>query len=499
MSRVIVYTPAYNAEKTLHRTVDSVLAQTYTDFVYYLLDNAATDNTHEIVKEYAEKDKRIVPLYNEINWRGNWISDVIKNHNDDCYFCELDADDEYAPDFLEKMLAFIDKEHLDIAACGSYFLDAQKLKYYPPRKINQNLILEGNAFNNYLSQYYQFMRTIWGKVYSLSVIRRPFYKNYKVTRYGSDTLFTIGAFYNANRIGILAEPLHKYYIFPQTVSSQFNENRITSDRVLLDATRDFLISKCGTINHENLNFLFMVYFFAIRDTINTLFSAQMTVTDKLCRLRDIFQSQQTQELFQRTDLEENRNEMSGQVAVWVLSQKEARSGTDLETAADILAAMGVYPSEISNWQQFQVFMLLTKMKDKLTKMGFPHRVDAQIVSSASKSTFLAGLSAEFLTFFREIASSILQNDEKKALSQIEDTIAQRADIPSEYIEAFLTLGLNLSAKLKHTNDFIYIKKLQISLFIDLSRIDEAQEALADWDKILPDDIDFKKLRMRLTQ
>jgi len=107
MSKIIIYTPAYNAEKTLRRAVDSILNQTHKEFIYYLLDNASTDGTYEIIKEYAKNDKRIIPLHNEINWVGNGIYEVLKNYGKDCYFCALDADDEYTPNFLEKMLFFI--------------------------------------------------------------------------------------------------------------------------------------------------------------------------------------------------------------------------------------------------------------------------------------------------------------------------------------------------------------------------------------------------------
>ena len=84
MSKIIIYTPAYNAEKTLRRAVDSILNQTHKEFIYYLLDNASTDGTYEIIKEYAKNDKRIIPLHNEINWVGNGILDIIKNHENDC-------------------------------------------------------------------------------------------------------------------------------------------------------------------------------------------------------------------------------------------------------------------------------------------------------------------------------------------------------------------------------------------------------------------------------
>lgn len=507
MCEVIIYTPAYNAEKTLRRTVDSVLAQTHTDFIYYLLDNAATDGTGAIIREYADRDGRIVPLYNETNYSGNWVLDVIENHSGDSYFCMLDADDEYTPDFLEKMLAFMREYRLEVAACGNDFIDALTNSPVGVRKPEQDLILDDiSGFNKHFRQYHQFMRTVWGKMYTVSVLRK--YKPGPILRYGGDTLFVLETFRNAGRVGLLAESLHKYYIYPKSVSYQFDEKRIASDQILFDKACEFLALKCGKVSRENMNFLFHVYLNAIRDTMRILLDAQISISEKLLSLREIFHSRQTQELLQWTGAAEQKDELLRQAAVWVLSQAEARTSANLEIAADILAAMGMYPTRAGGWQDGQVFLLLTEIKDRLRKKETSENkesgnkdstanVDAQIVSVASGSPLLSGLDGGFLTYFRDIVFSILQNNEKKALEQIEETIAREPDIPDEYVEHILALGLKLSTKLEYTGDFIYFKKLQISLLIDLSRTDEARDELADWDEVLPDDMDFKKFRKRL--
>lgn len=433
MSKIIIYTPAYNAEKTLRRAVDSILNQTHKEFIYYLLDNASTDGTYEIIKEYAKNDKRIIPLHNEINWVGNGIYEVLKNYGKDCYFCALDADDEYTPNFLEKMLFFIKNENLDIAACGSDFVDMQTNKHLGMRLLKKNLILDEEKFDRYFPTYHQFMRTIWGKVYSISVLRRPEYKRYKQPGYGNDTLFAMNAFYNANRVGILSESLHKYYVSPKSVSYQFDKNRTKSDRVLFDAACDFLISKCGAVSDENLNFLWIVYFNAIKDTLNVLLNAQISVSDKFEYLLDIFQSRHTQELIKWPGAKAEKNRLFSQAASRMLSS----------------------------------------------------------------SPYLVGLEVEFLCYFKDIVFSILQNDEENALSQIIELIAEGTEIPDEYVESLMLLALNLSAKLELHDYFIYFKKLQISLLIELSKINEAIEEFADWDEVLSDDIDFKNLKERL--
>jgi glycosyltransferase involved in cell wall biosynthesis len=51
--------PVYNGEKFLEKCLDSLLAQTFSDFELIISDNASTDNTEAICRTYAAQDQRI--------------------------------------------------------------------------------------------------------------------------------------------------------------------------------------------------------------------------------------------------------------------------------------------------------------------------------------------------------------------------------------------------------------------------------------------------------
>jgi hypothetical protein len=144
-------------------------------------------------------------------------------------------------------------------------------------------------------------------------------------------------------------------------------------------------------------------------------------------------------------------------------------------------------------------MLFIKIRDGLDTKNASDILDDGIAAMTAKYPLLTGLDAEFLACFRDIIVSVLRGDNNKAINQIYELVAKGGDIPDEYAQDLISLGLKLSAGLERSDYFIFYKKVLISVLIDLSRPAQALAELADWDRVLPDDMDFKELRTRLTQ
>jgi glycosyltransferase involved in cell wall biosynthesis len=284
LNKIIVYTQAYNAEKTLRRTIDSILAQSYGDFVYYLLDNGSTDGTADIIREYAKRDARIIPLANKENnvWKGDSIWKLLKTYGNDDYVCWLDADDEYFPLFFEKMLAFAKKYNLAIASCGSEGLDARNGRFLWKRVLPADMILEGEDFEKYFPVYYGAINTLWGRLFKTAVLRDiDFTYVDALGGWGADTAMCLQAYLRADKAGIMAEALHRYYVYPNSLSSEISPKRITSDRYLLEAGKDFLMKKCGRVTKRNAAFLGNAYFDGVRGTLRLIRRSSMPLKDKL--------------------------------------------------------------------------------------------------------------------------------------------------------------------------------------------------------------------------
>ena len=106
--KVSIGLPIYNAEKIIHKRIENLLAQTFTDFELIISDNASTDDTVKICKEFMKKDSRI-KLHiqdNNIGQFRNYNFVLEQAHGE--YFTWAAADDLLLPTFLEKNLHILE-------------------------------------------------------------------------------------------------------------------------------------------------------------------------------------------------------------------------------------------------------------------------------------------------------------------------------------------------------------------------------------------------------
>lgn len=102
--KVSVIMPVYNRERYLSQAIESVLNQTYQDFELIVVDDGSTDRSPEIIRKYAERDKRVRCAFHEKN-RGvsaarNTALDMAKGE----WIAVIDSDDAWHPERLEKLL-----------------------------------------------------------------------------------------------------------------------------------------------------------------------------------------------------------------------------------------------------------------------------------------------------------------------------------------------------------------------------------------------------------
>ena len=128
---VSVVTPVYNEAAHLGECIESVLAQTYPNWTYTIVNNCSTDRTLEIAQEYAARDSRI-----RVHDNAAFV-DVIKNYNiafrqisPQSRYCKVVAADDWLyPDCLEKMVALAE-QHPNVAMVSAFALEGTKVAQF---------------------------------------------------------------------------------------------------------------------------------------------------------------------------------------------------------------------------------------------------------------------------------------------------------------------------------------------------------------------------------
>ncbi len=145
MSTISVIIPAYNAERTIQETVESIRQQTFQDFELIVINDGSTDRTLKLLQ--TTKDERLKIFSYE-----NGGNALARNrgifHATGEFISFIDADDLWTPDKLELQLIAL-QQHPEVAVAyswTSYFMDGQEKSVFPYKPV----FFEGNVYDKLL-------------------------------------------------------------------------------------------------------------------------------------------------------------------------------------------------------------------------------------------------------------------------------------------------------------------------------------------------------------
>lgn len=146
--------PAYNAEKIIKASIDSVLAQTFEEFELLVINDCSTDQTKKIIEEYTQKDVRVQLLSNDEN---SGVA-ITRNRGIEAaqypYICFLDSDDLWSPNKLEKYYDAFQKGHDVLYSFYTRFTEQETLSLVKaPLTIDYAELLKGNCIGNLTGAY----------------------------------------------------------------------------------------------------------------------------------------------------------------------------------------------------------------------------------------------------------------------------------------------------------------------------------------------------------
>ena len=117
--KISIIVPVYKAEAYLHRCVDSLLAQTFTDFEVLLIDDGSPDNSGEMCDEYAAKDNRVRVFHKENGGVSSARQYGLDNAQGE-YLIHADPDDWVEPTMLEELYEKAIQDNADMVICDYY-------------------------------------------------------------------------------------------------------------------------------------------------------------------------------------------------------------------------------------------------------------------------------------------------------------------------------------------------------------------------------------------
>jgi len=226
MSKVSVVVNCYDGEKHLREALDSIYAQTYTNWEIVFVDNASKDKTSDIAKSYGDKlkyiqNKKNVPLGEARN--------IALENCDGKYIAFLDADDIWLPRKLEKQIELLEgNKKLGFVFSDTYFFNG----HGDERRMYEDgdYPATGNVFSEMFRHYNISLETVVLRDEALKNLDEPFDNKFQFAEEAE--LFLRIAY--EWEIGMIQEPLSKWRVNPESLTWTRKDLEPLENQMILD-------------------------------------------------------------------------------------------------------------------------------------------------------------------------------------------------------------------------------------------------------------------------
>ena len=227
--KISIIIPVYNQEEFLKECLESVINQTYKEIEIVIINDGSSDNSWNIIKNYSNKDNRIIAINqkNQGVYKTRCVG--IKKATGD-YIMFLDSDDFLNTKCIEKMYQYINSGNVDIVRCNFNFYKKNKTI------LHESKLKEGIYYkDDYENKLYEYIfNTLDLNSVCMQVVKKAILKDivnidYNL-KFGEDLIFNSLIINNSDSICILNEPLYNYRVNPNSFSRSISSQVIT-DRI----------------------------------------------------------------------------------------------------------------------------------------------------------------------------------------------------------------------------------------------------------------------------
>lgn len=253
MAEVSIIVPVYQVEKYIRQCVDSILAQTFTDFELILVDDGSKDMSGKICDEYAGMDGRVKVIHKE----NGGLSDARNIGMDQAvghYFMFVDSDDYIAPTMVECLYENISNEKADIAACNYlYFFENDRKKDFSTN-INAEILTGKEIFYNRKNERnYGVWTVAWNKLYKKETFGKV---RFRFGKYHEDEFWANDIYQMDIKVVMIPECL---YYYRQRDNSIMGKKNIEKNFDIIEAFQERIYIYLKNEKYADQAYKVMVY------------------------------------------------------------------------------------------------------------------------------------------------------------------------------------------------------------------------------------------------
>ncbi len=215
--KVSVILPIYNQEKYLRKALDSLQNQTLKDIEFICVNDGSKDNSLNILKEYAQKDKRVKIVDQKNQGAGSARNNGLKIANGE-YIAFLDPDDWFEPEALESLYTKSKQQDCDMVVFNYNSVNESGEiigKYNLKKRLQRFIELKEDKNFHWRDVKSRILGGLspvsWNKFYKRSLIKDN-HVHFAKSNLAEDNVFVFGATLNSEKIGYSDKCLYNYLV-----------------------------------------------------------------------------------------------------------------------------------------------------------------------------------------------------------------------------------------------------------------------------------------------
>lgn len=228
MSKISVIIPAYNVEKSILRTLESVRNQTFTDFEAIIVNDGSTDTTADVAKKFADTDSRFSLISKQNGGLTSARQHGFSQSTGD-YIIFIDSDDVMESTMLSDLISATEEKDADVSMC-SYFVVYGENKNPVTLPIKTNFIECDRLIDDYILPTVSYLPNgvnfgafMWLRLFKRDVISPDCFLSER-EYFNEDLLFNMRSVKNMKKgVAVVNRPLYNYIQTKGSLTLKYRE------------------------------------------------------------------------------------------------------------------------------------------------------------------------------------------------------------------------------------------------------------------------------------